>query len=159
MFHSTRPTLVHGLPLRPKIDAHMNMWGKLFPKRGQLEWSCSVLDKGICDLLVVENDHDVPNLVPYPYVGMDWKGCVNIQLLRMSHWMIEVILSLWVNPWRWVTLLGQMWSWKIKILPIYGIETLESHISLWISICSKKIFCGDLCFCCSDIFSKSINVI
>ena len=57
----------------------MHMWGKLFPKRGQLEWPCSVVNKDFCDLLALEDDHDVLDLVLNPYVGMDWRGCANTQ--------------------------------------------------------------------------------
>ena len=64
-FHSTRSTLVHDLPLRPMINARMHKWGQLFPKGGQLEWMCSVVDKDICDLLAIEDDHDVLGLVLY----------------------------------------------------------------------------------------------
>ena len=57
----------------------MYMWGKLFPKRGQLGWSCSVVGKDVCDLLVSKDDYDVLDLVLYPYMGMDCRGCANIQ--------------------------------------------------------------------------------
>ena len=77
-FHSTRPTLIHNLPPWPRIDARMHVWGELFPKRGQSEWSCSLVDKDVCDLLASEDDCDVLDLVLYPYMGMDWRGCANI---------------------------------------------------------------------------------
>ena len=77
-FQSIRLTLIIGLPSRPRTNAHMNTLGKLFPERDQLEWSCSVVKKDICDFLASEDDHDILDLVLYPYVGMDWKGCANI---------------------------------------------------------------------------------
>ena len=42
-------------------------------------WPCSVVVKGICDFLALEDDRDVLNLVLYPYAGMDSIGCENIQ--------------------------------------------------------------------------------
>ena len=45
-----------------------------FPRRGQLEWLCSAINKDICDFMALEDD-----LVLYLYVGMDWRGCANIQ--------------------------------------------------------------------------------
>ena len=70
--------MIHDLLPRPRTDAHMHMWGKLFPKRGQLEWLCSAVDKDVCDFLASEDERDVLDLVLYPYAGMDWSGCMNI---------------------------------------------------------------------------------
>ena len=77
-FHSTRSTLIHGLPTKLRTDACMYMWGKLLSKRGQSKWPCSVVGKHVCDLLVLEDDRDVLDLVIYPYAKMDWRGCANI---------------------------------------------------------------------------------
>ena len=60
----------------------MHMWGELFPKRGQLRWSCSAVSKDVYDLLALEDDCDVLILVLYPYVGMNWRGCENIQFTK-----------------------------------------------------------------------------
>ena len=78
-FNYTILTLIHRLPPRPTSDACMHMWHKVFPKRGQLEWLCSVVDKDNCDFLASKDDHDVLDLVLYPYVGMDQRGYMNIQ--------------------------------------------------------------------------------
>lgn len=77
-FHFTRSTFIHGLPPRPRTITHMHMWGQLFPKRGQSEWSCSVVEKGICELLASIDERDVVDLVLYLYAKMDWRGCMNI---------------------------------------------------------------------------------
>ena len=58
------------------------MWGKLFPRRGQSEWPCSVVDKGIFNLLDSKDDHDVLDIVLYLYMEMDWRGCENIQFIK-----------------------------------------------------------------------------
>ena len=81
-FHSNRSKLIHDLPPRPRTDARMHMWGKLLPKRGQSEWSCSAVGKEVCDLLALDDDPDVLDLVLYPYIGMDWIGCAKIQFIE-----------------------------------------------------------------------------
>jgi len=58
-------------------DARMHMWGKLFPKRSQPGCLCTLIDREICDFLAQEENF-VLNVVQYPYVGMDWRGCANI---------------------------------------------------------------------------------
>ena len=60
----------------------MHMWGEFFPNRVQSECSCSVVNKDICDFLVVEDDLDVLDIVLYPYTGMDWSGCTNIHFTK-----------------------------------------------------------------------------
>ena len=40
------------------------------------------MGKDICNFLALEDDHDDLNLVLYSYVGMDWRGCANIQFTR-----------------------------------------------------------------------------
>ena len=62
-FESTRLALILNLPLRNRTDAFMHMWGKLFPKRGQSEWLCSAFDKDVCELLTLEDDHDVLDIL------------------------------------------------------------------------------------------------
>lgn len=56
--------------------------GKLLPKWGQSEWLCSAVEKEVCDFFDLEDDHDVLDLVLYPYMGMDWRGCVNIHFTK-----------------------------------------------------------------------------
>ena len=51
--------------------------GKLFPKLDQSEWPCSPFGKEIRDILVRVDDL-VLEVLLYSYVGMDWRGCVNI---------------------------------------------------------------------------------
>ena len=77
-FPTTIPTSPHDLPPRHKIDACMRMWGQLFTKTSQSEWPCIPVDKEICDLLDGVEDPILLELVLYPYVGMDWRGCENI---------------------------------------------------------------------------------
>ena len=81
-FHSTRMTLIHDLPPRPREDARMHMWGQLLPKRGQSELLCGVDDKDVCDLLAEEDEHDVLDFVLYPYAGIYWRGFENIQFTK-----------------------------------------------------------------------------
>ena len=38
----------------------------------------STVGKDVCNLLASEDEHDFVDLVLYPYVGMNWRGCVNI---------------------------------------------------------------------------------
>ena len=56
--------------------------GEIVPKRDQLEWPCSVVKKDIYDLLDSKDECDFLDLVLYLYVGMDWRGCVNIQFTK-----------------------------------------------------------------------------
>jgi hypothetical protein len=58
-------------------DALMRMWGKLFLKRIQPGWSCTLIDREIYDFLGQEENF-VLNVVQYLYVGMDWRGRPNI---------------------------------------------------------------------------------
>ena len=81
-FHVTRSTLIYGLPPRPRTAARMHMWGKLFLKRGQSKWPCSAVGKEVYDFLASEDEHDVLDLISYPYAGMDWRGCENIQFIE-----------------------------------------------------------------------------
>ena len=70
------------MPPRPRTDAPMRMWGQLFPKTGQLDWPCSLVNREVYDLLV-EVDHPIVlELVLYPYVGMDWRACANIHFTK-----------------------------------------------------------------------------
>jgi hypothetical protein len=59
------------------FDAHMHMWGKLMPKRGQYEFPITLVGKEVFDLLSSEDNH-VLDIVEYPYAGMDWRACPNI---------------------------------------------------------------------------------
>jgi hypothetical protein len=74
--HATRPVVPH-FPARPMLDVCMCMWGKLIPKKGQLEFPISLVGRDVCDLLASEDNH-VLDIVQYLYVGMDWRGCPNI---------------------------------------------------------------------------------
>jgi hypothetical protein len=49
----------------------------LFPKKGQLEFPITPVGRDVCDLLARE-DNPVLDIVQYPYMGMDWRGCPNI---------------------------------------------------------------------------------
>ena len=51
---------------------HLGMWGKMMPKRGGPEFPTRItLD--VLYMLSSEDSHAL-NMVPYPYVGMDWRG-------------------------------------------------------------------------------------
>ena len=81
-FPATIPIFLYDFPPRPRTNACMQMWGQLFPKRSHSNWSCTTVGKDVCDLLDLEDDCDVLDLVLYPYIGMDWRGCVNIQFTK-----------------------------------------------------------------------------
>ena len=55
--------------------------GKLLLKMGQSEWPCSLVGKEIYDFLEGVDDL-VVELVLFLYVGMDWRGCVNINFTK-----------------------------------------------------------------------------
>jgi hypothetical protein len=42
-----------------------------------LELLCTPVGRDVCDFLARE-DNLVLDIVQYPYVGMDWRGCPNI---------------------------------------------------------------------------------
>jgi hypothetical protein len=75
-FHSTQLILPR-FPPRRMIDAQMHMWGKLLPKRGQSECTCTTIGREIYDFLAGE-DNCVLDLVQYPYARMDWSGFPHI---------------------------------------------------------------------------------
>jgi hypothetical protein len=64
------------------MDARMDMCVELLPKKGQLEWSCSAVGKYVCNLLALEDDQDFLDLVLYPYIGMDWRGCAKLKFTK-----------------------------------------------------------------------------
>ena len=55
---------------------------KLLLKMDQSKWPCSIDRKEICDLLALEDDRYVLDIVLYRYVGMDWRGFVNINFTK-----------------------------------------------------------------------------
>ena len=55
----------------------------MFPQRGQFDHPCRLVSSNILDLLVSEEDH-LLNIVQYPYVGMDAKGCPNILFSQVN---------------------------------------------------------------------------
>ena len=56
----------------------MHMWDQLLPKTGQSEWPHSPVDREVYDLLDEANHVVVFELVLYPFMWMDWRGCENI---------------------------------------------------------------------------------
>jgi hypothetical protein len=74
-FLETRPTFFHQ-PFRPMTQVWMHMWGKMIPKRGQLEFLARISTDAL-GLLASEDDHMFV-MVLCPYVGLDWRGCTNI---------------------------------------------------------------------------------
>lgn len=81
---ATRQRLPHILPPRPRVDAHMHMWGQLFPNRGQSEWPCSPVGKEVYDLLARVDHHVVLKHILYPYAGID---------RRMVHLVMHVAVN------------------------------------------------------------------
>jgi hypothetical protein len=54
--HASRPIVPH-FPAKPIIDARMCIWGKLFPKKGQLEFPIIPVGRDVCDLLASKDSH------------------------------------------------------------------------------------------------------
>jgi len=54
----------------------MHMWGKMMPKRGQLKFSARISTNAL-GILASEVDH-MFMMVSCPYVGLDWRGCMNM---------------------------------------------------------------------------------
>jgi hypothetical protein len=50
------------------------------PKRGQFEFPITLVGKEVSCLLSCEEDN-VLDIVEYPYTGIDWRGCPNIQFI------------------------------------------------------------------------------
>jgi hypothetical protein len=67
-FLSTKLTF-NCVPPRPMNDVHMHMWGYMFPKKGQSEFSCRVSPE-VLNMLTSEDDHTL-DLVQYAYLGLD----------------------------------------------------------------------------------------
>jgi hypothetical protein len=51
--------------------------GNCFPRGANQSGRVLSIDREICDFLAQEENF-VLNVVQYPYVGMDWRGCPNI---------------------------------------------------------------------------------
>ena len=64
------------LPSRMVNKMCMRMWGEMSPKRGKPELPVSITLDAL-EMLAREDDHAL-DMVPYPYVGMDWRGCPEI---------------------------------------------------------------------------------
>ena len=79
---TAKPILPCGIPLRPRIDAHVCMWEKLFPKMGQLEWPCSLVGREVYDFLAIVDHPVVLEILLYLYVGMDCRACANIHFTK-----------------------------------------------------------------------------
>ena len=54
----------------------MHMWGQMLHKIGHPEFPVIITSKGL-NLLANKDDHTL-ELVSYPYVGLDWRGCPNL---------------------------------------------------------------------------------
>jgi hypothetical protein len=80
--HATQP-IVPCFSSRPMIDAHMHMWGKLFPRKGQLEFPITSVNRDACYLLASE-DNIFLNIVPYAYMVLDWRRCSNIRFTTIE---------------------------------------------------------------------------
>jgi hypothetical protein len=61
---------------RPMNQVWMHMWGEMMPKRGQLKFS-SRISTNTLGIPASEENH-MFIMVMYHYVGLDWRGCLNI---------------------------------------------------------------------------------
>ena len=64
-------------PRRPMLEARMHMWGQMMPKRGETMFPASISHDAL-DLLASVDELHPFIMVPYPYAGLDWRGCTNI---------------------------------------------------------------------------------
>jgi hypothetical protein len=55
----------------------LRMWEQLLPKRGILNWPCTSVNREVHEFLAGK-DNTVLDVVQYPYVVMDLRGCPNI---------------------------------------------------------------------------------
>ena len=67
-------------PHRLMLHIRMEMWGHMMPKRGESDFSTRISPDTL-ELLSSVDDHSFI-LVPCPYVGLVWRGCVNILLTQ-----------------------------------------------------------------------------
>ena len=54
----------------------MHMWGQMMPKRGETLFPSRISNVAL-ELLASVDEHPFI-MVPYPYAGLDWRGCANI---------------------------------------------------------------------------------
>ena len=52
------------------------MWGQMMPKRGESEFLTRISHDAL-EFLAIIDEHPFI-MVPYLYVGLDWRGCANI---------------------------------------------------------------------------------
>ena len=71
-----RPSFVRQLR-RPMFEARMHMWGQMMLKRGDTLFPARISHDSLDLLASVERLHPFI-LVPCPYAGLDWRGCLNI---------------------------------------------------------------------------------
>ena len=62
---------------RPMFEAHMHMWGKMIPNRGDTLFPARISHDSL-DLLASVDGLRPFILVPCPYASLDWRGCPNI---------------------------------------------------------------------------------
>ena len=64
-------------PCRPMFEAQMHMWGQMMPKRGETVFSGRISHDALELLASVDELHPFI-MAPWPYAGLDWRGCSNI---------------------------------------------------------------------------------
>ena len=57
-------------------EACMHKWGKMMPKREETMFPARISDDAL-GLLTSVFEHPFI-MVPFPYAGLDWRGCANI---------------------------------------------------------------------------------
>ena len=62
-------SLFNHLPPRMMTEAHMHMWGQMFPKRGHLMFLARITYETM-DLLASEDEHSL-DMVTCPYARLD----------------------------------------------------------------------------------------
>ena len=56
----------------------MHMWGQMMPKREETLFPERISDDALELLASVDENPFI--MVPFPYAGLDWRGCANILL-------------------------------------------------------------------------------
>ena len=71
-----RPSFVRQ-PRRSMFEAWMHMWEQMMPKSGDIMFPTRISHDAL-ELLASVNELHPFIMVPYPYAGLDWRGCANI---------------------------------------------------------------------------------
>ena len=57
-------------------EVWMRLWGHMVSKRGQSVFPAMIIIE-VVEMIASDEDHAL-DLLPYPYIGLDWRACPNI---------------------------------------------------------------------------------